>query len=107
MSMYKGNNNTCNSWKDNIDVQVQHFSINHISFVFTLDDGGATHVTTLYGFPQAGKKHQTWGLIRSLRPPDGVPWLCVGDYNQIMAPEDKRGGNPPDIQIISGLRDVL
>src|ERR1044072_5625543 len=94
-------------WKDTIDVQVQHFSINHISFVFTLDDGGVSHVTALYGFPQAGQKHKTWSLIRSLKPADGVHWLCVGDYNQIMAPEDKRGGNHPNLQLINGLRDVL
>ena len=32
-----------------------------------------------------------------LRPQQGVPWLCIGDFNDILSPIDKQGGNYPDL----------
>ncbi|MCH84360.1 hypothetical protein A2U01_0005192 [Trifolium medium] len=38
-------------------------------------------------------KRRTWQLIRSLAQQAAGSWLCVGDYNDILDPQEKQGGN--------------
>lgn len=33
------------------------------------------------------------GLVRRLAGNYELPWLCVGDYNEILINDEKRGGN--------------
>ncbi|XP_057425675.1 uncharacterized protein LOC130719041 [Lotus japonicus] len=54
-------------------------------------------VYAVYGFPEAQNKWRTWHMIRRVRPVDVVPWLCIGDFNDILSPLDKLGGDPPDL----------
>ncbi|KAK7259326.1 hypothetical protein RIF29_24930 [Crotalaria pallida] len=54
---------------------------------------GTMHITCLYGFPKCTQKMKTWDLLVNLRRTDEAPWLVIGDYNQILGPDDKVGGN--------------
>ncbi|XP_057432685.1 uncharacterized protein LOC130725478 [Lotus japonicus] len=54
-------------------------------------------VLAIYGFPDDRNKHRTWGLIRHFRPGVDIPWLCIDDFNDILSPADKLGGDLPDM----------
>ncbi|KAK7282470.1 hypothetical protein RIF29_11279 [Crotalaria pallida] len=56
------------------------------------------HATFLYGFPSAHEKRRTWDLVRLLKGNAEVPWVLMGDFNQILGPEDKVGGAGIDFQ---------
>lgn len=36
---------------------------------------------------------ETWALLKSICSRMTIPWLCVGDYNEILYDEKKRGGS--------------
>ncbi|XP_057418992.1 uncharacterized protein LOC130713221 [Lotus japonicus] len=52
------------------------------------------------GFPEERNKRRTWEMISDMKPPDLVPWCCFGDFNDILSPDDKLGGDPPDQSIL-------
>ncbi|XP_057422210.1 uncharacterized protein LOC130716023 [Lotus japonicus] len=53
-------------------------------------------VLAVYGFPETQDKVRTWALIRRYKPDSNTPWLCIGDFNDILSPADKLGGDPPN-----------
>lgn len=49
------------------------------------------HVTGYYGFPNRNDCNLSWNLLRSLVPANGLPWLCKGDFNDLLNSDDKKG----------------
>jgi hypothetical protein len=47
--------------------------------------------TGICGEPRSDKRDVTWKALRVLRYNPG-PWLCMGDFNEIMFQHDKQGG---------------
>lgn len=50
---------------------------------------------------------ETWDLIRSLNNQSTVPWCLIGDMNNVLSQEDKKGGRPYPTWLISGFQAVL
>ena len=48
----------------------------------------------MYGHPEEERKAETWRLMRHLHACGTLPWLCLGDFNEILSSDEKRGGNP-------------
>jgi hypothetical protein len=48
--------------------------------------------TGIYGESKQGQKESTWRLLRTLHAQDNLPWLCMGDFNEILFSHEKDGG---------------
>ncbi|KAL8473667.1 hypothetical protein ACS0TY_030494 [Phlomoides rotata] len=46
----------------------------------------------MYGWPERCNHHRTFQLIRRVAPLQDTPWLCMGDFNEILWSWEKRGG---------------
>lgn len=46
----------------------------------------------VYASPQRDLRDELWVYLRKLGNLIKSPWLIVGDYNQVLLSEDKRGG---------------
>jgi hypothetical protein len=79
-------------WLRGIDVVLRNFSDNHIDVDVCEDDGYKWRFTGIYGFPQTEDRHKTWTLLRDLHSQEDVPWLCAGDFNEILYQHEKEGG---------------
>ncbi|KAL0310308.1 UNVERIFIED_CONTAM: putative mitochondrial protein [Sesamum calycinum] len=48
--------------------------------------------TGIYGEPDTGKRFEFWNLLCRLHHQSIRPWLCAGDFNEILAHSEKKGG---------------
>lgn len=64
-------------------------------------------VTGAY-FPAKEEEKQTfWDYIQSFHLNIDIPWLLIGDFNELLSSEDKVGGNPPTRNQCSRLPALL
>ena len=52
------------------------------------------------------KKH-TWELLRRLAGLLSYPWLCFGDFNEILWRHEKIGGNNREVSMMQMFRDTI
>jgi hypothetical protein len=80
-------------WKSTLKVEIQKFSRRHINTTIHPDDvnGSPWKFTRFYGHPDATKRSEGWSLLHHLSTLEPIPWLCVGDYNEILATSEMSG----------------
>jgi hypothetical protein len=66
----------------------------HIDVEITEDDGFKWRFTGIYGEPRVDKREEIWKLRRTLHMQEKLPWVCIGDFNEILYSFEKQGGNP-------------
>ena len=53
---------------------------------------GSWHFTSLFGQPDTRKREETWQILEAFGRCNTLPWLCIGDYNEILSNSEKLGG---------------
>ncbi|KAH9736072.1 hypothetical protein KPL71_017960 [Citrus sinensis] len=94
-------------WKSDIEVQIKSYSQHHIDAETQMPNGNQMRITGVYGHPEISQKKHTWTLLRRLAVLSSSPWLCCGDFNEILHPNEKRGGNDRNVNLINEFREVL
>ena len=46
-----------------------------------------------YGHPDTAKRHESWAKLRHLKRSSSLPWLVIGDFNEIVGLSEKEGGS--------------
>ncbi|KAL8527732.1 hypothetical protein ACS0TY_005543 [Phlomoides rotata] len=76
-------------WEEECLLDINSYSNNHIDAV--VNSGEAWRFISIYGFPEDNQKWKMWRLIEELKPRCTLPWLCLGDCNEILQDSEKRG----------------
>jgi hypothetical protein len=63
--------------------------------------------TGIYGEPRTELRGKTWEVLRYLRRQDDLPWLCAGDFNEILKQEGQIGVNDRNEQQMESFRECL
>jgi hypothetical protein len=56
------------------------------------DRGQFGDFTGFYGHPDPSRRHESWDLLTHLKGFTPDPWLCVGDFNEVVEQSEKVGG---------------
>lgn len=94
-------------WKDDVDLHVQTYSLNHIDARIITDPSSPWRLMRFYGRPEEHRKHESWEYLRHLRSQDSLPWICLGDYNEILSSNEKQGRIPRPLQCMEDFRSAL
>ncbi|KAL0003323.1 hypothetical protein SO802_017104 [Lithocarpus litseifolius] len=86
---------------------VESSSQNHIDVVINKGKDNAWRFTGIYGAPETHLRSETWELLRGLHRQVSMPWLCGGDFNEIMKSHEKSGGRLRPYGQIEKFREVL
>ena len=70
-------------WRRGVDVQLRWKGRYHIDVDVLEVNGRKWRFTGIYGESKSGEKENTWKLLRTLHRQNDLPWLCVGDFNEI------------------------
>ena len=78
-------------WKSDLDVDVQTFSTNHIDAIVNQRVDDAWRFTGFYEDPDTANQENSQGLLRVLSHQFNLPWVCMGDFNEILFANEKMG----------------
>jgi hypothetical protein len=79
-------------WKIDCNITIQNYSRRRINAVVA--SKGALlgwKFTGFYGHPDTAKISESWDLLRHLNSFQPTPWLCLGDFNEIVDHSEKKG----------------
>ena len=94
-------------WKEEADLHIQTYSPYHIDALIHNGKDPTWRLIGFYGWPKQQNKHESWRLLKHLhsRLPD--PWLCCGDFNEILHSWEKQGSLPKPLQLMQEFRSTL
>lgn len=61
----------------------------------------------LWERPEEHRKHESWEYLRHLHSRDTLPWLRMGDYNEILSSYEKQGRHPCSLQRMEDFQSAL
>ena len=81
-------------WKSGVNFHLRSASRLYIDGDVVEKDGSVWRLTGFYGEPGSDKKELSWKASRMLNAGRRHPWLCLGDFNEILWSHEKEGGQP-------------
>ena len=94
-------------WKNTTKIKVVSSSPNHIDATVGEISELQWRFTGIYGFVDKARKHETWSLIRDLHRRSPLPWVCAGDFNEIVWSHEKLGLGARPEGVMKEFRDAL
>ncbi|XP_060969593.1 uncharacterized protein LOC133036849 [Cannabis sativa] len=95
-------------WKDNVDVNLLNYNINIFDCYMKCDNGPSWHFSAFYGASETHNRIHTWKLLERCKDVAPLmPWLVIGDFNEILSNENKHGGALRCEQQMDKFRSVL
>ncbi|KAE8786302.1 Elongation factor 1-alpha [Hordeum vulgare] len=96
-------------WRKDLDVSLRSYGRRHVDVDVVNEEGLVWRLTGIYGESATERKKETWKMMRILKQQhqSGRPWLCLGDFNEILASNEKRGGAECPQRYMNDFRDAL
>jgi len=79
-------------WKRDLNLSLESSSLNHIDVLINKERGNVWRFTGFYGAPETHNRIESWNLLKDLHKRFNVPWLCAGDFNELLKSNEKQGG---------------
>lgn len=77
-------------WRNKDEASLRSLSKNHIDHNITIQGWQKFRLTYLYDEPDRAKRKETWQLIRNLATTSDLPWVLIGDMNNVLSQIDKK-----------------
>ncbi|KAM1074473.1 hypothetical protein ACFX1T_019412 [Malus domestica] len=95
-------------WKDSLEVQILSSLVNAINtYVQEFAIGSVVRITWMYSPCQAENKRPLWDSQTRSFAANGFPWMCVGDFNELVWSHEKRGGRKWEMGRQKFLKDFM
>ena len=94
-------------WKEEAGVEIQNYNLHHINAVVTPENLTPWVFTSFYEHPESHKRCEAWNLLCHLKLLITEPWLCAGDFNEILDQSEKVGGRRRPQFLMENFRNTL
>jgi hypothetical protein len=94
-------------WKKDLNVTSSTVHTNYLDIRINENSADGWRITGFYGEPSGDRKHLSWDYIRDLNSMFDLPWMIIGDFNEILSNSEKEGGNLRPQRCMQQFRDVL
>lgn len=94
-------------WRNKEEVNLRSFSKHYIDVEVSVQGWDKFRLTGLYGEPNRANRRYTWDLIRYLYQNSQLPWCIIGDMNNTLNHEDKKGGRQYPNWLLQGFRQAI
>ncbi|KAL5773581.1 hypothetical protein ACOSQ2_013505 [Xanthoceras sorbifolium] len=93
-------------WSSQLDVSLLSFLLFHIDVSVSASGSSPWRFTGFYGTPEA-QRHHAWLLLKRLCDMSSLPWLCGGNFNEILMDCEKVGSLSKQRRLLSNFREAL
>lgn len=95
-------------WKEGIAVEILEVDLSHID---TLVMGGVStywwHLTSFYRALETSRRDESWALLKVIWDKSTLPWLVIGDFNELASDSEKEGGSSRPRRQMKNFTDTL
>jgi exonuclease III len=78
-------------WLQPFSVSLKGLNAHCINVVVSADSGDLWRATFVYGEPRRDKRHEFWDLLHRLHDQWKGPWICCGDFNEVLTHDEHYG----------------
>ena len=71
------------------------------------DPNSPWRITGFYRRLEDHRKHESRSYLRHLHSRDSLPWICIGDYNEILNSNEKQDRIPRPLRPMEEFRTTL
>ena len=80
-------------WKKEFNLDIMGYAGNYIdAIVMESILGLKWRITGFYKHPETHKRKESWDQLRALNKKFHLPWMCFGDFNEVLSMIEKMGG---------------
>ena len=94
-------------WNNSINVEIFGYSDYHLDVLVEEQNQDRWRLTCVYGEAQTNLRHQTWTVLKNISTLSSLSWLCVGDFNEVLRPEEHAGVGQRSNAQIQAFRDTI
>jgi hypothetical protein len=94
-------------WLSSISVSVKPCNSRCIDVHITPENGIKWRATFVYGEPRREFRSEFWDFLRFMRAQWDGPWLCCGDFNEVLCQDEHLGPRDRTEAQISAFQDCL
>ena len=89
-------------WKNDVSLDVKKYSKYHIDTIVTENGKEPWRMSFIYGEPNRSLRYRTWDIMKQMRSDTDLPWICIGDFNEILRREEQLGPNSREEYLMEG-----
>ena len=78
-------------WLNDTRVDIQSYFDHRIDAIIDHGVDDAWQLMGFYGDPDTASQEDSWSLLKALSTQVSHPWICIGDFNEILLAEEKQG----------------
>lgn len=95
-------------WRDKVNLRVASYSKGYIDTIINLaGDNYIWRITEFYGNTVVQQQKHSWQLLKRLATNCNFPWICLGDFNEIMDLKENWGGNEISVSQINSSKQAI
>jgi endonuclease/exonuclease/phosphatase family metal-dependent hydrolase len=93
-------------WNNDITIEILPFSQYHIDARVKEGDNEPWRLTCVYGEAQVSQRFKTWDMLKHIKSSNPLPWLCIGDFNEVLHQHEHEGTAERSLAQIAGFRET-
>lgn len=96
-------------WSRDVELKLQSLDKLHIDVAVLSPATGEElwRFTGFYGEPRRELRHRSWECLRLLNSKSNLPWLCAGDFNEVLEASEHFGIQERSERQMEGFRDAV
>jgi hypothetical protein len=94
-------------WNNETNVEILPYSRYHIDVIITESGGEPWRLNCVYGEAQTHLRFKTWDILKYIKASYPHPWMCIGDFNEVLHQSEHEGVRQRSLVQIVGFREMV
>jgi endonuclease/exonuclease/phosphatase family metal-dependent hydrolase len=83
------------------------YSQYHIDMIVNDGQADPWRLTSVYGEAQTSERQKNWDMLKFIKASSPLPWLCIGDFNEVLPRSEHQGVQERSYSQIACFRDAM